>query len=110
MKKIILLVVIVTSLFSCSNEPTSNEPTSVNDRLDNISLPQKSPYPTAEMLLIGKYEITSGWLYVYRIGGDTVYVMEGKNQSFRCQSTSNEEPHGRNIEFIKSQDPYACRI
>lgn len=81
MKKIILSAVIALSLFSCSNGPTS-EPTPVNDRHDNVSLPQKSPYPTAEMSLIGKYEITSGWLYVYRIGGDTVYVMEGKSESF----------------------------
>ena len=71
MKKIILSAVIVISLFSCSNE-----------RYENASLPQKSPYPTAEMSLIGKYETTSGWLYVYRIGGDTVYVMEGKSESF----------------------------
>jgi len=76
MKKIILLVVITTFLFSCSNERTAD------DRYENVASPQESTYPNKEIVVIGKYNVSSGWLYVYRIGGDTIYVMEGKSESF----------------------------
>jgi len=76
MKKIILLAIIVTSLFSCSNERTAD------DRYENVASPQKSTYDNKEIVVIGKYNVSSGWLYVYRIGGDTIYVMEGKSESF----------------------------
>lgn len=77
MKKIILLAVIGISLFSCSNRELP-----ADDRFENVASPQESTYPNEEITVIGKYRISSGWLYVYRISGDTIYVMEGKSESF----------------------------
>ena len=77
MKKIILLAVIALSLFSCSSEELP-----ADNRGENIESPKESPYPNKEMVVIGKYKITAGWMYVYRIDSDTIYVVEGKSSSF----------------------------
>lgn len=85
MKKIIILTIIILSLFSCSNGTQSGTQSGTqpaDSKFENLSSPQKSQHPATEMILIGKYDISPGWLYAYRIGGDTVYIVEGTSSNF----------------------------
>lgn len=63
-------------LISCKERP-------VDAKDEGLEKPIKSNLETqADLRLLSKHEISSGFLYSYKLGSDTIYVMEGKTSSY----------------------------
>lgn len=57
------------------------------DRKKSEIAPVVKDTTTKTLELMGKYKLASGHLYVYKLGKDTVYLVEGANQNYPVSIT-----------------------
>ena len=73
-KTIITLTAFV--FFGCSEgRPRS-------DAKSTSILPTSSDSSKPNLIVLGKYDVSGGWLNVYKFGNDTLYLAEGTNSSY----------------------------
>ena len=76
MHKTILALSLMIGFISCKERP-------VDTKEEGLEKPIKSDIKTQmDLRLLSKHEISSGFLYSYKLGSDTIYVMEGKSSSY----------------------------
>jgi hypothetical protein len=85
MKKTILFLSVVVSLMSCG--PSNQNPTTVDTKKEGLQSVESHPSQTSKLELLGKYDISSGFLFVYKSNGDTIYIVEGQSQSYPVSIT-----------------------
>ena len=77
MKKIIILsLLFIGSLQSCEIQQRPDARPFGND-----NIPVSTNNNQLKLEVVGKYDISAGWLYVYKLGNDTLYIVEGTSSS-----------------------------
>ena len=74
---VILLVTFISLIVTSCGSPKASPDSRIN------SVQPTAPtaiQPTLEV--IGSYKIQAGWLYVYKLNNDTIYLVEGKGESY----------------------------
>ncbi len=87
MKKLLLVLALVVLIVSCSNQvSTENNEQDIliqnPDSRGNSVKPkiiEKDKFNNDSLIVLGVYDIRAGWLFVYKFGSDTVYILEKNN-------------------------------
>lgn len=75
MKRILIAFSVILFVGCTESAPRS-------DAKSKSILPIANGSNQSELVVLGKYDISGGWLTVYRFGNDTLYVAEGQSDNY----------------------------